>query len=73
MLAEFFLTALITCSSGQASCSSYELEDHVRVDICGILTDESRGRVSPDAVRTFEAVLNGTDHIVTIRPYCEVY
>jgi hypothetical protein len=73
MLAEMFLTAVITCSTGQATCSSYEMDDHTRVEVCGILTESSEGRVSPDAVRQFSATLDGEQYVVTIRPFCKVY
>lgn len=73
MLAEFFLTALITCSTGQALCSSYEMDDHIRVEVCGILTEEARERVSADSTRRFEATLDGETYIVSIHPFCEVY
>mgnify|MGYP006285710395 CR=1 FL=1 len=73
MLAEFFLTALITCSTGQATCSFYEMTDHTRVEVCGILTEDARDRVSPDATRTFEAYLADEKYIVSIHPFCEAY
>lgn len=73
MIAELFLTAVITCSTGQATCSAYEMADHTRVEVCGILSESSEGRVNPDAVRQFEGRLDGTDYVVTIRPFCKVY
>jgi hypothetical protein len=47
--------------------------DHTRVEVCGILTESSEGRVSPDASRQFEGTLDGEQYVVTIRPFCKVY
>ena len=73
MITELFLTAVITCSTGQAICSSYETEDSIRVSVCGILTDDAKGDVPSDSERIFQATLDGKIYMVSIRPFCEVY
>lgn len=73
MPAELFLTAVITCSTGQAMCSSYELEDYTMVSVCGVLSEDARDKVDDDSVRRFEGILDGTTYRVEIRPFCEAY
>ena len=73
MITELLLTALITCSTGQATCTSYETPDHTRVDVCGILPDEKRESIPPGASRSFTGTLDGEAYVVTISPFCEVY
>lgn len=73
MITELFLTAVITCSTGQAMCSSYEFEDYTLVSVCGVLSDDAKDKVDTNSVRTFKGILDGTEYRVEISPFCEAY
>jgi len=73
MLEQLFLTAIITCSTGQAVCNSYELEEFTRVEVCGVVPEDQRDQVGHNEPRVFRGVLDGKMHVVSIRPFCEVY
>jgi len=72
MITELFLTAVITCSTGQAACSSYEVGDMTYVNVCGVISTtkpaDSEEKYEP---REFDASIDGKPYTLTIAPYCE--
>lgn len=71
MAAELFLTALITCTTGQALCTYHDLNTHKLVRVCGVLQDYHRESVSPDVNRSFRVDYEGEIYVVSISPFCE--
>jgi len=72
MITELFLTAVITCSTGQAACSSYEVDDMTYVNVCGVISTtkpaDSDKQYEP---RTFDVTLDDKPYTLMIAPYCE--
>ena len=68
---ELFLTALITCSTGQATCSAYEVNNITYVSVCGVVPNELREDFLDVPPRVFEADFDGDWHHITISPLCE--
>ena len=72
MLEQLFLTAIITCSTGQAACSSYEVGDMTYVNVCGVISTtkpfDADKKYEP---REFDVTLDDRPYTLTIAPYCE--
>jgi len=72
MVTELFLTAVITCSTGQAACSSYEVGDTTHVNVCGVISTtkpfDADEKYEP---REFDVTLDDKSYTLTIAPYCE--
>jgi len=71
MLTELFLTGMILCSTGHATCSSFDAGDYTQVNICGIVPDSYSGDLTADDVRRIEANIDGKEYLVEIRPLCQ--
>jgi len=71
MTTELFLTAMILCSTGHATCSSFDAGDYTQVNICGILPDNYSGELTADDVRRVSANIDGKQYEVAIRPLCQ--
>lgn len=68
---QLFLTALITCSTGQAACTSYDTPDTTFVSVCDVLHERYREEYQGVAPRIFEVELDGRRHVVLISPFCK--
>jgi len=71
MLTELFLTGMILCSTGHATCSSFDTGEYAQVNICGILPDDYSGDLTAADVRRIEANIDGKEYLVEIRPLCQ--
>lgn len=72
MITELFLAAVITCSTGQAICSSYEIDDMTYVNVCGIIsTSKPSDNTNVYEPREFDVTLDNNEYTLVIEPFCE--
>ena len=71
MMTELFLTAMIMCSTEHATCSSFNAGGYTQVNICGIIADNHSSEFDADDVRRVEAIIDGKNYKVAIRPFCQ--
>ena len=64
MIAELLLTAVVFCSTGEATCTSYTLDEYTLVHVCDI-APEHEGRQ-----RKVRGFINGEAYVVTIDAKC---
>ena len=71
MLTELFLTSLIACTTGTATCSSYQTNDVTYVSVCGVVHEKYKEEFGETEAREFEAEIDGIMYDLTILPFCE--
>jgi len=71
MTIELFLTAIIACSTGQATCSSYDIGDMTYVSVCDVVHERYKDDFDGDDERTFKANIDGDDYELKISAFCE--
>jgi hypothetical protein len=71
MATQLFLTALIACSTGQATCDSYSVADITYVNVCGVVPIEQKERLGSLPPRKFDATVDGQEYVLTLNAFCE--
>lgn len=64
MIAELLLTAVVMCSTGEATCTSYDLDQYTLVHVCGIAPELG------DSQKKVRGFINGHPYVVTIDARC---
>lgn len=64
MMTELLLTAVVFCSTGDATCNSYELDEYTLVHVCDIAPEEEGSQ------RKIRGFIDGKAYVVTIDAKC---
>jgi len=62
-MTELLLAALVTCSTGQATCTAVETETYTQINVCDI-SPEITGQ------QQFEVLFDGDLLVVTLKARC---
>ena len=68
---ELFLTAVIACSTGQATCSSYDVGDKTYVSVCDVIHEKYKEDFGETGLKVYEANIDGQDYELTITAFCD--
>lgn len=60
---DILVAAVIACSTGQATCTAYELEDYTLVHVCDIAPEET-------GQKKLRATVDGQHFVITLDAQC---
>jgi hypothetical protein len=60
---DILVAAVIACSTGEATCTSYDLEEYTLVHVCDIAPDET-------GQKKIRATVKGEHFVVTLDAQC---
>jgi hypothetical protein len=71
MTTQLLLAALVACSTGQATCDSYSVEDVTYVNICGVVPIEQKEELGKQPSKSSGVKIDGNLYILTMDAFCE--